>query len=193
MALHISPASMLKESLIESVEAAKFCVQYRKIEDKWGHFKTGGCLGFPSAIILFSIIDTIGSYYRKNKELKIIIDDKSHHINGDGWEHFKILNSKYFNQTLSLDFIKTLYQKFRNSVTHNLVLGQNAIMVLGELGTEHKGTYSKAFATAFDQQGDLIYLISVTELFKLCENAVSEFSNDIDRVVPKSKQGSKFH
>jgi len=101
---------MLKESLSESLEAAKYCTYYKKTDEKWGDYKTGGCLGFPGAIILFSIIDTIGSYFRKDKQFKIRIDNKDYSINADGWEHFKILNSKYFRQSLSLDFIKALYR-----------------------------------------------------------------------------------
>ena len=123
MALHSTPASMLKESLIESLEAAKFCIDYRKTDEKWGDFKTGGCLGYPGAILLFSIIDSIGSYFRKNLLFKIDIDS-------DGWHHFKILNSKYFNQNLSQDFINALYAKFRSFLTHISVLGKNSIMIM---------------------------------------------------------------
>mgnify|MGYP006990009804 CR=1 FL=1 len=193
MALHKTPSSMLKESLNESLEAARLCVYYRKSDEKWGDYATGGCLGFPSAIILFSIIDTIGSYFRKDKQFTVNIDNKKYSIHGEGWEHFKILNSKYFRQSLSLDFIKTLYQKFRNSVTHNSVLGQNAIMFLDEIRAEPISYQSKAFATTIDEKGDKIYLVSITELYKMCEYAVMEFNKDIDIVVPNSRQGSKFH
>lgn len=194
MALHKTPNSMLKESLSESIEAAKFCVYYRKTGEKWGSYATNGCLGFPAAIILFSIIDTIGSYFRKDKQFIVYIDNNKHSINGEGWEHFKILNSKYFmQQSLSLDFIKALYQKFRNSLTHNSVLGQNAIMFPDEMPVDSNLFHSKAFATTIDKKADKIYLISITELYKLCEYAVEEFNKDIDIVVPNSRQGSKFH
>lgn len=184
---------MLKESLMESLEAAKYCTDYRKTVHKWGVFKTGGCLGFPSAIILFSIVDSIGSYFRKNKQFKVKIDNKDHFINADGWEHFKILNSKYFKQSLSLDFIKALYSKFRSTTTHNSVLGKNTIMFLDAMNIEPISYQSKTFATSKDINDEIIYLISITEFYKICEIAVQEFMKDIDSVVPNSKQGAKFH
>jgi hypothetical protein len=84
MAYHPSPSSMLKESLDETLFAAKMCVEYRKTDAIWGEFQSNGCLGFPSAVLLFSIIDTIGSYYRKTVDFKIIIDGKSEMIDLEG-------------------------------------------------------------------------------------------------------------
>lgn len=184
---------MLKESLIENLEAAKYCVYYRKTDEKWGEFKTGGCLGFPSAIILFSIVDTIGSYFRRNDQFKIKIDNEEHSINSDGWEHFKILNSKYFGQSLSLDFIKALYSKFRNYTTHNSVLGKNTRMFLDDMAISPISYQSKAFAKSIDQNNEVMYLLSITEFYKICAFAVAKFIHDIDEVVPKSKQGRNFH
>jgi hypothetical protein len=106
MALHDTPASMLKESLNESLTVAEYCLAYRKND--------GGCLGYPAAMILFSIVDTIGSYFRKNKNLRILIDGKTRFIDSDGYKHFFILNSPYFEQHLSEKVIKTLYIKFRS-------------------------------------------------------------------------------
>lgn len=97
MAIHDSPASMLKESLIEILDAAKYCSDYRKNDEKWGIYKTGGCLGFPAGILLFSIIDSIGSYFRKDKKFKIMIDGHEETIDSDGFQHFKILNSVKLN------------------------------------------------------------------------------------------------
>src|ERR1700731_758955 len=128
MAIHINTSSMLKESLDESIEAARYCVYYSKTDQKGEKFKTGGCLGYPAGILLFSVIDTIGSYFRKDNNVIIEIDGKKSAINATGWEHFKILNSKYFNQSLPSNYIKELYNKFRSSLTHNSVLGKKAIM-----------------------------------------------------------------
>ena len=76
MAVHKIPSSMLKESLPETLKAATFCSEYRKTDDTWGDYKTGGCLGYPAAILLFSIIDSIGSYFRHNKNLTILMGSK---------------------------------------------------------------------------------------------------------------------
>ena len=91
MAIHETPSSMLKESLDETLDAAKYCVEYKKLDKKWGEFATGGCLGYPSAILLFSLIDSIGSYFRKNKTFEVLIDSKN--------ENYLLILSRnvYFN------------------------------------------------------------------------------------------------
>lgn len=192
MALHVTPASMLKESLKESLETASFCADYRKTDNKWGEFKTGGCLGYPGAILLFSIIDSIGSYFRKNPNFKVLIDSKNMTIDSDGWQHFKILNSKYFNQNLSQEFIKALYSKFRSFLTHNSVLGKNSIMIMNNESLNN-GLSGKAFFMGKTQNGEDVHVISIKELCELCTTAIDEFSKDIDAIVPNSKQGKNFN
>lgn len=191
MAIHETPASMLKESLDESLEAAKFCADYKKTDKKWGEFSTGGCLGYPSAILLFSIVDTIGSYFRKDESFNVLIDGKPEKINGSGREHFKILNSKYFNQNLSTEFIKQLYNKFRSSLTHNSVLGSDTLMLPDNTAINPKAQ-EQAFVIAHDDSGKIIYVISIKELWNLCYRAVDLFKKDIDIIVPNSRQGKTF-
>lgn len=191
MALHDTPSSMLKESLDETLEAAKYCVEYTKTDKKWGEFATGGCLGYPAAILLFSIIDSIGSYFRKNDTIDIVIDGKKEKINATGWEHFKILNSKYFNQSLSKDFIIKLYNKFRSCLTHNSVLGSETLMIPNNRFID-SNVQNQAFGVTKDAHGNVINVISIKELWDLCQNAVLLFKNDIDTIVPNSKQGKGF-
>lgn len=193
MATHETPASMLKESLPELLEAATLCCAYRKSDSKWGQYKGEGCLGYPGGILLFSIIDSIGSYFRKDGTLKIKVDSKDSTIDDDGWEHFKILNSKYFNQSLSENFIKALYSKFRSLLTHNSVLGKNAIMIPNNASFSNSEIKGQAFFLGKNQEdGSEAYMISLEELLDLCKIAVDEFKKDIDKVVPVSKQGKKF-
>lgn len=177
---------MLKESLPEYLEAAKFCCYYRKNDPKWDSFQGDGCLGYPGGVLLFSIVDSIGSYFAKDKSLEILVDGKKTHIISDGWEHFKILNSKYFGQNLSSKFLKALYAKFRSQLTHNSVLGKHAYLFpdtqfgdqvfLETLLNEHP-----------------TYIISMRPFYELCANAVKIFVNDIDNVVPNSNRGKSFH
>jgi hypothetical protein len=192
MALHITPSSMLKESLRETLEVAKYCADYRKTDEKWGDYKTGGCLGFPAAILLFSLIDTIGSYYRGNKDFEILIDSENSTIEKDAWQHFKILNSEYSNQNLIEEFIKDLYSKFRSYLAHNSVLGKNAVMIQDNASwnEELKG---ESFFIGVRSSGEKVYVISIKELYELCESAIEKFLKDIDQVVPKSRQGKKFN
>ena len=192
MAQHDIPASMLKESLDETLEAISFCIEFKKTDEKWGEFKTGGCLGFPGSVLLFSIIDTIGSYFRKNAEMEVLIDNKKVKINAEGWEHFKILNSKYFNQNLSEIFIKKLYSSFRSKLTHNSILGDGTLMVVSNERLKGYKGESFSFIQGVDENQKVIYIVSLTELYHLCQKAVSEFKNDIDDVVPTSKSGRQF-
>ncbi len=177
---------MLTESLAESLESAKFCIEYKKNDkSKWGKFATGGCLGYPGAILLFSIVDSIGSYFRKDASFKIQIDGKPTSIKSDGWEHFKILNSDYFGQNLPEEFIKKLYSKFRSFLTHNHVLGKETyLMPSNELNLP--------FLKQKNQKGDEIYFVSLKELCELCDKAVIKFLAKIDEIVPNSRQGKDF-
>ncbi len=186
MAIHSTTASMLKESLPELLYAAKFCAKYRKDCHVWGKFKTGGCLGFPAAILLFSIVDSIGSYFRGNKNIEITIDSKPTLIKGTGSEHFKILNSKYFNQDLSGDCIEALYEKFRSLLVHNSAIGKNTSMNISN------GGYGGPFQE-MTIKTEKIYYIYINEFCDLCEEAINEFIKDIDSIVPISKQGKNFH
>lgn len=183
---------MLEESLDETLEAARICVFYEKTNSKWGRFNNGGCLGFPAGILLFSIIDAIGSYFWGDKTFNVNLDGKQVTIGGDGWEHFKILNSKYFNKTLSSSFLKVLYKNFRCSLVHNATLRKAAFMHPDNSDFPNLAGSNEAFAMSKDQDGNEICSIFMKELFFLCENAVKEFKKDIDAVVPISKQG-KFH
>jgi hypothetical protein len=192
MAIHETPASMLKESLDETLEAARFCIEYEKTDERWGSYATKGCLGFPGAILLFSIIDTIGSYFRKNNEFLIKVDDTLTPINKDGWEHFKILNSKYFGQNLSSEFIQQLYVMFRSYLTHNSILGKSSLMVPNNSSFGDTVKH-QAFIEEVNNEGDPVYIISLAELWELCRLAIDTFKRDIDNVVPSSKQGMDFH
>jgi hypothetical protein len=191
MAIHETPSSMLKESLDETLEASKYCVDYKKQDKKWGEYATGGCLGYPGAILLFSLIDSIGSYFRKDKAFEVLIDGKKEKINAAGWEHFKILNSKYFDQKLSAEFMHKLYNNFRSCLTHNSILGSGTIMI-PDNSLIDEGVKGQAFGTTKNDKGETIYVISLKELWELCNKAVNLFKNDIDIVVPSSKQGKTF-
>lgn len=70
------PYQMIEEALDELVICAKFSVFYDKeFGARLGRVVTGN-LGYPSAIILFSIIDIIGNCFKDTKNLEILIDGK---------------------------------------------------------------------------------------------------------------------
>ncbi len=87
---------MVEEALDELLVCAKFSVFYdKKFGNKLGRVVTGN-LGYPSAIILFSIIDIIGNCFKNNKDLEILVDGKKKIISKKSSSSFYILNSKYF-------------------------------------------------------------------------------------------------
>lgn len=179
MAVHETPVSMLRESLNENLKVVEYCLAYRK-EDN-------GCLGYPAATLLFSIVDSIGSYFRKNKNLKIQIDGKFRFIDSEGYKHFFILNSPYFEQQLPEQAIKILYAKFRSLLSHNSVLGAGAMLILGD--NHDLGAFLKGKA---NNEGKEIYIVSLTQFHALCKRGVELFLKDADEIVPKSKQGARF-
>ena len=75
MAIHPNTQSMLYESLPEMLLVAKYCIEFRKDTSIW---PAPGCYGYPAALILLSIVDSIGSYVE----------------NGNVENHFKILKVK---------------------------------------------------------------------------------------------------
>jgi hypothetical protein len=171
------PIEILKVSLPEIIEAAKFCVNHRK--------KNGGCLGYPAAILLFSIIDSIGSYFKENNNIKIIIDGKSNITIKKASEHFRILNSKYFNQNLSARNIEKIYSDFRCCLTHNSVLAIGSSMTI----SNNSGNVFEIRKKPHDEDE---IIISITDLFNLCEDAVNKFLKEADIIVPNSEQNKKI-
>jgi len=88
MALHPDLTALLQESLPEYLEAARYCMKFRK--------QNGGCLGYPGTALLLSIADCLGSYHRDKRGYRITIDGSEYEIAGDGHQHFLIFNSPYY-------------------------------------------------------------------------------------------------
>jgi len=183
--MYQSTTTSLKESLEEMLEASKYCVEYSKSSPQWDKYRTGGCLGYPAAILLFSIVDSMGSYFRHNTDIKIIINGKSSKISSSGWEHFKILNSKYFSQSLSTDFLKILYHYYRSSITRNGVLATGVMMY----PSSQNSIFENASFVVFNfENGESSPIVFMKELYLLCRTAVDIFKPEINDIVPKSHQ-----
>lgn len=113
MAIHPDIKSLLYESLPEMLLAAKYCIEFRKDEKLWN---TSGCYGFPAALLLLSIADSIGSYVEQ----------------GSVENHFNILNN---NEYYGLDFnkkeLRLFYDSFRNKLSHNSLIPPKVGLLLG--------------------------------------------------------------
>lgn len=132
------------ESLKENLFAAELCLKFDKSKEEWSGGSKVGCLGIPAAILLCSLIDTIGSVFR-NTEMEVFIDGKYKKIE-KAYEHFCILNhEKFFKCNLTLVTINDFYETYRSKLTHNNSLPGNNFLDIGnftddifELNAEYK-------------------------------------------------------
>jgi len=161
MAVHPDIKSLLRESLPQYLKVAECCVSRQ--------------FGYPAAILLFSIIDTIGSYYRNNTNFTIIIDGKSRQIKKDGIQHFYVLNSDYYGLNITEKQIKKIYDNIRSLLVHNASLAPGHFLI-STPGVD-------PFPINNTNQ-----CINLDALLELSKKAVTSFIKNIDYIVPQSKQ-----
>jgi hypothetical protein len=174
MAIHPDTKSLLKESVREYLFVAEYCISYKK-DINWGSNQLGGCLGYPAALMLFSIVDMMGSYHRQNIGFKVSVGGRKVNIKSDGFQHFYVLNSDYYGQTLEEKTIKKLYYNFRSLLAHNAALPPNNVLI-SLPGPD-------LFPTINGMQ-----FVNLIPFHKVSKMAVDKFINDIDKIVPGSKQ-----
>lgn len=158
---------------------AEYCVKFRK-DPAWGPEQAGGCLGYPAAVMLFSIVDTIGSFYRGRTDLKIAIGGKPAEIRRDDFQHFFILNSEFYGQSLDEPAIKRLYDNFRSLLVHTASLGPSSCLW-------NDPNVSDAFPVV---NGSL--RVNVPGFLNITRGAVALFLACVDEVVPSSQQASNI-
>lgn len=161
MAVHSSIKSLLRESLPQSIRVAECCVSRQ--------------FGYPAAILLFCAIDSIGSFYRKNKNFTIMIDGKARYIAKDGVQHFFILNSDFFELNLSRERIEQIYNNFRSLLVHNASLPPGCFII----SSPDKDPFP------IDKTN---HAVNVDSLLELTKKAVEKFIKQIDDIVPTSDQ-----
>jgi len=176
MALHSQKVGLVKESLVEMLYVAEYAVTCRKTDKtKWGAYATGGILGFPATMILFSIIDCLGSIFANNKNFQVIIDGKKKSIKNPN-QHIYILNSKYFDLDLSQVDLDNIYSNVRSTLTHNSLLPEGYLLQIGE-------SENLPFNVAINESGRRIYFINVIKLYEFTKRATEKFIDDLDRGV----------
>jgi hypothetical protein len=171
MAIHNSTHSLIHEALTEYLAIAEHCITTGK--------PTGGCYGFPTALLCFTTVDAIGSFYRGNTSFTINIDKKTRMIDGDGFKHYFILNSDYYGQSLSEKDIKRLYEYYRCLLVHNAALAPNCILDIGK-------KTDPPFARHTSQHIDHVNLRPFLDASHI---AVARFLKVSPTLVPVSKQG----
>jgi len=181
---HITPKSMVLEALEEHLFTVDWLLRYKKIDPQMWKNANGGTLGYPAALILFTIVDTIGSYYRKSDlKLEITVEGTKRVIDEDGYKHFFILNSHYFNLSLSAFEIQNLYNMVRSKLVHNSIIG--AEITLTSLS-------SIPFVVVQPSSGKGKYEVHLSGFLSCCKHAVNLFSEQADEIFAATKLGKGF-
>jgi hypothetical protein len=163
MAVHQTLTSMLRESLPEYVAASRLLLDARKPD--------GGCLGYPAAVLLFAIVDAIGSYHEGSNEI-FLVDGQNLKIKGTS-THIRILNGPLFDLHLTKPQLELVYDAGRCFLAHNALVAPSAGLML-EGDVPFTFTSERAF-------------VHLDALWKLCERAVAEFlATRADALMPKS-------
>jgi hypothetical protein len=172
MAIHHEKVGLLEESLLEMLHVAEYTVTYRKTDKaKWADNATGGILGYPAVVVLFSIIDCLGSVFAGDSKFTVPVDGKNKPIKKAS-QHIYILNSKYFNLDLSQIDLDNIYKNVRSTLTHNSLLPEGYILQTGE-------NENLPFNVAINELNKRIYFINVIKLHEFVQKAVQEFINDL--------------
>jgi len=176
MAIHKEKLGLAKESIYEMLHVAEYAVTYRKTDkDQWRNNATGGILGFSATVILFSIIDCLGSYFANNLKFTVTIDKKEKPIKKPT-DHIYILNSKYFNLDLSQIDLDNIYKNVRSTLTHNSLLPAGYRLQIGE-------NESLPFNIGENMVERRVYYINVIRLFEVTKKAVEMFMDDLDKGI----------
>lgn len=160
-------ATTFKEGLFVALEenllVAKFCLLHKKDENS-DNYEDGDVFGFPAAILLLNIIDTIGGYSIKE----------------NGWNHFNILNGEIFeNQKLLPTEVKDLYNAFRDPLIHNNIL--------------LRGFHCSPDGGVFSKVGNKVDSINLSKLCDLCERAIGRFKETITEDTINNKLKNKIN
>lgn len=166
VALHPDEVSMLRESLPEYLTLANLGLGTTKPD--------GGILGYPTTQLLMAVVDAIGSYYREDPKYRVRVDGVDREIKTTS-DHIFILNSDYFGFDFTEDQLRDIYQLCRSPLTHNAVVGNGHVLVIGR-------TTDPAF-----EFKDGVVVTSVAGLGEACRKAVGKFLPVLDKVVPGSK------
>jgi hypothetical protein len=172
MAIHNSTHSLVEEALTEYLAIAEHCITTGK--------PTGGCYGFPTALLLFSIVDAIGSFYRGNNSFTIAVDQKKRTINGTGFQHYFVLNSEYYSQALTEKDIQRLYDYYRCLLVHNAALAPAHFL---DIGHPTDPLFAKRPGSSH------IDYVNLRPFLDLSHSAVAKFLKVAPTLVPISKQG----
>ena len=164
MAIHQKQADQQIEAISENLKVVNYCLHYNKNDSQIHKDFTVPCLGYPAAILLCSLIDTIGSFFRGSQSV-IMVDSQPKTIE-TAFDHFLILNHNFlFNLNLSGKTIFDFYSTYRSKLTHNNSLPTNNFLI----------ATSAANPIFRLNSNDEVEFIDLVPLYKKVENATDIF------------------
>jgi hypothetical protein len=174
---------MLNESMLEILLAAHNCIAFDKRRVIGWTAGSQGCLGYPAAILLFSLVDAIGSYYEGTS---ITFPDGSTTLIQYPSHHFYVLDAAHFDLSLTKDEITSIYSAYRCLLTHNNVLASGHSI---DIGSES----DQPFLTNVDESDKaFVERVNLLPFLTLCTSAVESFLKVVPTLTPGSIQETKI-
>ena len=141
---------------------------------------TKSCYGMPALILLSSIIDTIGTFYRSGTFSNITQNEVSQNNLGHAGDHFEHFYDKFIENNTNPQwlcnrnlFIGDFYKLGRCRATHNSVLGPKIRITIND---------NKNGAFIWEKHN--IVHIQLKELNKLVKNAFSTMITESNATIP---------
>jgi len=172
---------MLGLTLTEYLTASRLCLEYVK-DEKW---PGQGSLGFPAGLLLFAIVDAVGSYVRGSHET-FPVDGKRVKIRRNDFQHFFVLNGEnYYGQQLTHDEIKHVYDKYRSFLAHHAIFTPGGFLAMsaspelfprdaGRIGVNLTALYNASVGVVerfLSSHPQLHLSIAATNIFRITSNS----------------------
>jgi len=107
---------MAVEAINEYLTAAGMCLEFRKPD--------GGCLGYPSVLLLLCVTNALGSYLKSET---VIIANRPQRITRG--EPFRVFNHGCFDLDMTQKQIKQIEDYYRNRLAHTAVIKAGAFLL----------------------------------------------------------------
>ena len=159
----------------ENLKAAKLCLKTPKIKT------SNSCYGMSAVILLSSVIDTLGMFYRNgNIATKIAGTDVKNNKLGKVSTHFKAFYDKFLVGVCEEHFFMGEFYDFvRCRATHNNILGPKVNITI------NKSSNGKVFEKKHKQASTYVYL---NELYDLVKKAYDVFITEQKLVLCETPQ-----
>jgi len=162
-------------TIAENLRAIQLCLTTPKVKN------SNSCYGMSVVILLSSVIDTLGMFYRNgNRVEKITETDVKNNKLGKVSAHFKAFYDKFLVNVCDEHFFMGEFYEFaRCRATHNNVLGPKLKITI------NKSSNGKVFEKKHRRASTYVYL---NELYKIVKDAYDVFISEQKIVLSETPQ-----